>query len=551
MPRDNLKASDQGALGTRMLQEVLSEFQISEFSEAQLAAFIDSVSERSKPQFCKFFQMKYDLTQIKEELSSLKDDVNVAIASSAIGLGIAAPQLATLLQLAPQQAKAPGQVVGTTAYSPPVQNADGTISRKMNQVGNNVIVTFSRGDEMASKKSKLFGSSARMDSFTSYNMNQFPEWVAQFLSGVNLFQPTEPNARRVALLLRVKAAKMANNIPQQVSMTNLQELIAGLDKLFNTTGNRIVAVNIFNSYSQREDVSLQDYSIGIEHLFYRAYPGVDPNKSIFLMDHFITGLVPPQVKKKLRIPPQPGNFRGAANSAMAYTAVMFLEHQTLKQRSLAWKLATSSSHPLLTKSIHNAPKGSIQMVDTTPVGDASIQALRQWCALHKFDKLSDSDCRAQQDTATNSAKAKKQIIGAKKDSKPRRLKFKSNNDKKKFLRSIEEAERVSLDSVSSDDETIVEQSFMQLNPGPSNEGSDDEEGDHVDLHILVLQPNPPFEEVDVVMEEEDLSSALAESFHPFKSNISTNKLSSAISHLHLEGLVSCGRKNRLRFTQSF
>ena len=185
-----------------------------------------------------------------------------------------------------------GHVVGATTYSPSALNADGTISRRMDQVGNNVIVTFSGNEEMASKKSKLFGSQAKLDTFTGYDMNQFPKWVTQFLSGVNLLQPTEPNVCRVALhLLRGKAAEMAKNVPQQVSMTNLQELLTDLDKLFKTAGNRIVAVNIFNSFSQQEDVSVQDYSIGIEHLFYRAYPGVDPDLSIFLMDRFITGLV--------------------------------------------------------------------------------------------------------------------------------------------------------------------------------------------------------------------------------------------------------------------
>ena len=119
---------------------------------------------------------------------------------------------------------------------------------------------------------------------------------------------------------------MAKKIPQQVSMNNLQELLTGLNKLFNTTGNRVVAMNIFNSYSQKEDVSVQDYSIGIEQLFYRSYPGVDPNQSIFLMDRFISGLVSPQIKEKLRIPPQPTNFRDAVNSAMAYTAAIFPEH---------------------------------------------------------------------------------------------------------------------------------------------------------------------------------------------------------------------------------
>ena len=141
-----------------------------------------------------------------------------------------------------------------------------------------------------------------------------------------------------------KAAEMAKNIPQQVSMNDLQELLTSLDKLFNTTDNRMVAVNIFNIYAQREDVPVQDYSIGLEHLFYRACPGVDPNQSMFLMNRFISGLVSPQIKEKLRIPPQSTTFREAVNSAMAFTAAIFPEHQTLRQRALAWKMAASSSH---------------------------------------------------------------------------------------------------------------------------------------------------------------------------------------------------------------
>ena len=187
--------------------------------------------------------------------------------------------------------------------SPLTVDVNGTVSCKMDQVGNNVMVTFSSNNKIALWKAKIFGSSAKMDTFTGQDMNQFPQWVAQFLSGVNLYQPTEPNACRFALhLLRGKAAGIAKNIPKQVSMNNLQELLTGLDKLFNTMGNRVVDVNIFNSYSQREDVSIQNYSIGIEQLLCRSYPGVDPNQSIFLMDRFISGLVSHQIKEKLRIP---------------------------------------------------------------------------------------------------------------------------------------------------------------------------------------------------------------------------------------------------------
>ena len=327
----------------------------------------------------------------------------------------------------------------------------------MDQGGNNFTVTFSGNDDMASKKSKLFGSPAKLDIFTGKDMSQFHEWVAQFLSGVNLFQPTEPNACKVALhLLRRKAAEMEKNVPQQVSMLNLQELLMNLHKIFSTTGNRIVAVNLFNSFSQRKHMSVQDYAIGIEQLFYRAYPGVDPDGSIFLMDRFITSLVSPQVKERLRIPSQPSHFREAVNKAMAFSAAIFPGNQTLGQRSMAWKMAASTSHPLLTKSIHKDPKGSIQMVDCSHDGEASVHAIRKRCAFHKSEKHSDFDCRAQQESATSTTQtSKKSPKGSvkRKTTKPRRLKFKSNTDKKKFLHSIEDTEGVSLESASSEAKT--------------------------------------------------------------------------------------------------
>ena len=57
--------------------------------------------------------------------------------------------------------------------------------------------------------------------------------------------------------------------------------------------------------------------------------------------------------------------------------------------------------------------------------------------------------------------AKKRPKGSdkKKTNKPRRLKFKSTKDKKKFLRSIEDTEGVSLESASSEGEDVVEQSL--------------------------------------------------------------------------------------------
>ena len=336
-------------------------------------------------------------------------------------------------------------------------------------------------------------------------MSRFPQWVAQFLSGVNLYQPSEPQACRVAIhLLRDKAAEMAKTISQDCTMRDLAELLEHLDRIFNTSGNRMVAVNLFNSFCQREDVPVQDYSIDIENLFYRAYPGTETNQSIFLMDKFITGLVSPQIKEKLRTPPLPRNFREAVNGAMAFSAAIFPEHQTLKQRSLASKMAASNGHPLSRPSHKGS---SIQVIDSS-AEDVNIQAIHQWCALHKTDKHSDSNCRAQQESIPQNA-TKKRPTSAKK-SQPHRIRFKSTSDKKKFLRSIEEMEGVSLDKSSDDDDSnVVEQSLMQLFADTSSEESDDSEH-HPDPHVLVLTPGNMLEEDDVIMTDVETPCAPAD-----------------------------------------
>ena len=184
---------------------------------------------------------------------------------------------------------------------------------------------------------------------------------------------------------------------------------------------------------------------------------------------------------------------------MAFTASMFPKHQTLRQKSLAWKMAASSSHPLMTRPIHVSRKGSIQILESSPE-DEGIQVIRRWCALHKTNKHSDSDCRAQQESTPPIA-AKRQPTGDRKVSKPRRLGFKSTTDREKFLRSIEEMEGVSFDdSTNEDDCNIVAQSLTQLHTTPLSE-STDEEDSHLDLHVLVLLSRNAVEEDDVVMEE--------------------------------------------------
>ena len=90
---------------------------------------------------------------------------------------------------------------------------------------------------------------------------------------------------------------------------------------------------------------------------------------------------------------------------------------------------------------------------------------------------------------------------------------------------------VSIESLSSDHEAIVEQSLMHLDPVSSSEVLD-EEGDS-DLHILMVDPDPPLLETAIIMGETDLSCAIAEleSLTPFASKISTEELDSLVKRI--------------------
>ena len=167
------------------------------------------------------------------------------------------------------------------------------------------------------------------------------------------------------------------------------------------------------------------------------------------MDRFISGLVSPQIKEKLHIPPQPTSFREAVSSAMAYTAAIFPEQQTLRQRSLVWKMATSSSHPLLTRSIHSSQRGAIQMLD------ASNEESEESEESEKSKELKESE------------------------------ESEESEESKEFKES---------------EESKGSKEFKE------SEGSEDNiDGTLIDLHVLVLQPISP-EDTYVIMEKDELLS---------------------------------------------
>ena len=541
MQRDEDSPGGAQAAEPPSLSSVLASLHLSDDSEAQITSFVDSLPQGiSGPRFrklltyilkfvelnrSKYEQLRNEQSLLSDRTSSTRDElsrivtlINERLPEMATVQGIPAtpelatqptiPQPANVPALAPQPPLTPSVFPAPAPSGPPpsasqatgmgpfpilppaVRNLDGTVSRRMDQVGNNALVTFSEDDEKAAKRAKLFGASSKYDTFTGHDMNQFPEWITQFISGINLFQPTEPNACKIALqLMKGKAAEMSKNVSINVTMQNLQELLTALDRIFNSTGNRTVAVGLFNGFVQREDLSVQDYSIRIEQLFYRAYPGQNPDNSIFLMDRFINGLVSMEVKQRLRIPPQPAYFREAVEKAMSLTAAIYHNDQILKQKSMAWKMAASISNPINVRTSSRVPRGALQMIDIPDDVEATVQSLKKWCTLHKTDKHSNVDCRAQKElTANTTTTPKKRPKGKeKRKTKTRKLKFKSKADKKKFLRSIEDTEGVSVESASSDDEDVVEQSLLQLENVSGDEDYEDEvEGD---FHIMMLTPD--------------------------------------------------------------
>ena len=216
MQREGPQASASGAQasgqGNCTMQEVLQDFIISEFSETQLDA-LPLAPQAAAPTLPLAPQAAAPtLPLAPQSMAPIPPSVPWAAAPiPPLASQAMAPPSAFQAAVPPPalQALATGPVVSSMTFSPPIVNTDGTISRKMDQEGNNVTVTFSGNYEIASKKCKLIGSSAKLDTFRGQDMSQFLKGVAQFLSEVNLFQPTGPSACKVALhLLMGKAAKI-------------------------------------------------------------------------------------------------------------------------------------------------------------------------------------------------------------------------------------------------------------------------------------------------------------------------------------------------------
>ena len=201
---------------TQSLKDAIDDVAITGFSDTLLRGYLDTLSELDQSQTVvdffafliryieynriKYLTCKHEIIQLRQEFMSLKREVQNAINNSVTSQ---APQVR--FTSTPNAAASTASGATTPPNLDPIEsilvNSDGTYSRQMGHVGNNVRVTFSNNDDTAFKKAKLLGSSTKMDTFTGLDMSQFPQRVAQLLSGINLLQPTEPHACRMTLAL--------------------------------------------------------------------------------------------------------------------------------------------------------------------------------------------------------------------------------------------------------------------------------------------------------------------------------------------------------------
>ena len=150
----------------QMLMDVIEALEMSPGAQAQLTTFINNLTDRSKSQFepfltfilqyveynrSKYLQMQIELGQISQELQVLKADLqqfliayrNVTAATAA---NTPVPFVVQLARPTEAPFVAPPDSRPSTnpaSDSPLTVNVDGTVSRKMDQVSNSVMVTFS------------------------------------------------------------------------------------------------------------------------------------------------------------------------------------------------------------------------------------------------------------------------------------------------------------------------------------------------------------------------------------------------------------------------
>ena len=285
-------------------------------------------------------------------------------------------------------------------------------------------ILFSANEATASRVSKTLLHSVKFETFNGEDMGLFSRWVNKLLSGFRISQPTETQACLITMhQLTGRAAELAMDIPNTITMTDLEELLLKLDRTFNASATEEVSKNLLANYVQREDMSIQDYALGLEYLYGRAYPFDNYHVSTFLKDRFVSGLISKEIQTKLRTPPFPETYRDAVNLSMALAAAHYPDHQLPRQRNSLWKMGTTMKNPILGRTTFDTVKTpSVMNVETQ-----DVNTIKTWCSIHKSDRHSNSECRAQKSTKNTKEKKK---------GKSRTIKFKTTKGKRKFVRSL-------------------------------------------------------------------------------------------------------------------
>ena len=241
-------------------------------------------------------------------------------------------------------------------------------------------------------------------------------------------------------LMQDKAAEMTKHLSGQVDMTNLKNLLKEMDQIFNASGNQEVSASLFESLTQKEDVSVQDYDYQLEHLFKQAYPSKKVDTSPFLKQKFLSGLLSKPLKIRLHSPQLPTTFRSAATVALVHTAALYPDQQIVRSRSAIYKAAVYRPNEIV--SLKRKENHIQSLVEES---DADIMEMstgekgfirKDTCLIHKSSNHLNKECFVQHphlkagDTKKNGAQRKARPGVSMKKAKP----FAGNSKaKRRFL----------------------------------------------------------------------------------------------------------------------
>ena len=344
-------------------------------------------------------------------------------------------------------------------------------------------------------------------------MSSFPEWASQFFNAVNLFKPIEEQACQTALVLM---KERASEMVQQLTATapkDFKLLMIRLDEIFNPSGNQQVALALFETFVQKEDMTIQEYAHEIESLYRRAYPSLNVTQSGHLMFRFINGLLNDPLRVKLRSPPVASNFRALVNSAMTHTAAMFPDHQLCRNKSSLYKAAVFRGN------LTQRKRESVNAIASIPEEPESIAVFKKktWkCTYHKSNNHSNSECREQKaqkefSQSRREPKRKFKSKSRRRDRVKRKIKDKSSSRKsrtkkrKRKSRKIHEMREGSTDSSSESDKST------STSGSTSSDESDTDESpqiEYFDNFILALEMDTSSSSPDIDKEIEEFLSNL-------------------------------------------